>query len=130
MYSFKQLINYPTRITCNTSTLIDYILTNTHDNISQPGAINNAISDHNIFCTSKIVKAKYHKHTELNFRSLRNYSVGFNKQTLERNSFPNYENFYKPDIAYRDFINRFDDCVVNPIAPFKKFRVKNNKQVV
>ena len=117
MYSFKQLINYPTRITCNTSTLIDYILTNTHDNISQPGAINNAISDHNIFCTSKIVKAKYHKHTELNFRSL-------------RNSFPNYENFYKPDIASRDFINRLDDCVVNPIAPFKKFRVKNNKQVV
>ena len=56
IYGFKQLINCPTRITCNTSTLIDHILTNAQDNISQSGVINTAISDHNmIYCTRKIL---------------------------------------------------------------------------
>ena len=89
-YGFKQLINCPTRVTCNTSTLIDHILTNSLDNISQPGFINTAISDHDmIYCTRKILKAKYNKQKELTFRSLRNYSVDIYKQALERASFTN-----------------------------------------
>ena len=48
IYDFKQLINCRTRTTCNTSTLIDHILTNTQDNISQSGVINTTISDHTI----------------------------------------------------------------------------------
>ena len=120
------MINCPTRITCNTSTLIDHILTNTQDNISQSGVINTAISDHNmIYCTRKILKAKYNKHKELTFRSLRNYSFDIYKQVLERASFPNYNNFHNPGIAYNDFVNRLD-CVVNAIAPFKVVKVKNN----
>ena len=52
IHGFKQLINCPTRITCNTSTLIDNISTNSQDNISQSGFINTAISDQNmIYCT-------------------------------------------------------------------------------
>ena len=35
MYGLSQLIDCPTRITSNTSTLIDHILTNTQENISQ-----------------------------------------------------------------------------------------------
>ena len=109
IYGFKQLINCPTRITCNTSTLIDHILTNAQDNISQPGVINTAISDHNmIYCTRKIRKTKYNKHKELTFRSLRNYSVDIYKQALERASFPKHDNFHNTDIAYNDFMNRLD----------------------
>ena len=78
-----------------------------------------------MYCTRKILKAKYNKHKELTFRSLRNYSVDIYKQALERASFPNYDNFHNPDIAYNDFINRLD-CVVNAVAPFKTVRVKNN----
>ena len=48
IHGLKQLINCPTRITCNTSTLIDHFLTNTQDNISQSGVINTTISDHTI----------------------------------------------------------------------------------
>ena len=72
IYGFKQMINCPTRINCNTSTPIDHILTDSQDNISQFGVINNARSDHNvIYCTIKILKAKYNKHKELTFCSLR-----------------------------------------------------------
>ena len=59
-YGFKQMANHPTRITGNTSTLIDHILTNGQNNISQCGVINTAISDHNIIhCTRRISKDKY-----------------------------------------------------------------------
>ena len=120
------MINCPTRITCNTSTLIGYILTNSQDNISQSGGINTAISGHNmIYCTRKILKAKYNKHKELTFRSVRNYSFDIYKQALERASFANYDNFHNPDIAYNDFINKLGS-VVNAVAPFKTVRVKNN----
>ena len=120
------MIKCPTRITYNISTLIDDILTNSQDNIPQSGVIDTAISDHNmIYCTRKILKAKYNKHKELTFRSLRNYSVDVYKQALKRASFPNYDNFHTPDIAHNDFINRLD-CVVNAVAPFKTVRVKNN----
>ena len=119
-------MNCQTRITCNTSTLIDHILTNSQDSISQSGVINTAISGHNmIHCTKKILKAKYNKHKKLTFCSLRNYSVDIYRQALERASFPNYDNFHNPDIAYNNFINKLD-CVVNAGAPFKTVSVKSN----
>ena len=120
------MIKFPTRITYNTSTLIGHILTNSQNKISQSGVINTAISDHNmIYCTRKIVKAKYNRHKELTFHSLRNYSVDIYKQALEIASFSNYDNFHNPDIPYNDFINRLD-YLVNAVAPFKTVRVKNN----
>ena len=73
MYGLSQLIDRPTRITCNTSTLIDHILTNTQENISQSGVIDTAISDHSlIYCTRKILKGKYNRHKEITVRSLKN----------------------------------------------------------
>ena len=52
MYGLSQLIDCPARVTSNKSTLIDHILTNTQENISQSGVIDPAISDHSlIFCT-------------------------------------------------------------------------------
>ena len=47
------------------------------------------------------------------------------KETLERVSFPIYENFDNPDVADSDFITRLD-CVINDIAPLKRVRIKNN----
>ena len=120
------MINCSTRITCNSSTLTDHFLRNSQDNVSQSGVINTAISDHNmVYCTRKILKAKYNKHKELTFQLLRNYSVHIYKQALEKASFPNYDNFHNPDIAYNDFIDR-NYYVVNAVAPFKTVRVKNN----
>ena len=84
------------------------------------------MSDHNmICCTRKILKTKFNKHQELTLCSLKNYSVDIYKQALERASFPNYDNFHNPDIAYNHFINRLD-CVVNAIASFNTVRVINN----
>ena len=80
------------------------------------------------YCTRKILKTKYNKHKEITkkFRSLSNYSVDVFKQALERASFPSYDNFHNPDIAYNDFINRLN-CVVNVVAPFKTVRSKKTQ---
>ena len=45
---------------------------------------------------------------------------------MEIASFPSYDNFHNPEIAYNDFINRLD-FVVNAVAPFKTVSVKNNR---
>ena len=126
MCGLSQLTDCPTRITSNTFTLIDHILSNTQGNISQLGVIGTAKSDHSlIYCTRKNQKVKYNRHKEITFGSLKNYSPGVYKGTLERVSFPKYENLDNPDVAYSDFITRLD-CVTNAIAPFKTFRIKNN----
>ena len=125
-YGFKQLIKGPTRTTRSTSTLIDHILTNRHEYISQSGIINTAVSDHSmVYCTRKISRAKYNKHKEITFRSLKNYSVDIYKDALEKVSIPNYDNFDNPDLAYSDVISRLES-VINVVGPIKIVRIKNN----
>ena len=54
-FGLKQLIKSPTRVTPNTSILIDHILTNTNEKITKCGIINIGLADHQmIFCTRKI----------------------------------------------------------------------------
>ena len=68
---------------------------------------------------------KRNRYKELTFHSLKNYSADVCKETLVRFSFPNYEKFDNPNIAYSDFMTRLD-CAVNITAPFKRVRIKNN----
>ena len=76
IHSLKQLITCPTRVTCNTSTLIDHILTNSTEKIFQSGTIDSGISDHQlIFCTRKVKQVKFHKHSIVSLRSLKHYTV-------------------------------------------------------
>ena len=84
-YGFKQLIKGPTRTKRSTSILIDHILTNTNEYISQSGIVDITVSDHSmVYCTRKISSAKYIKHKEITFRSLKNYSVDVYKEALEK----------------------------------------------
>ena len=125
-YGFKQLIKSPTRTTRSTPTLIDHILTNRHEYISQSGIINTAVSDHSmVYCTRKISRAKYNKHKEITFCSLKTYSADVYKEALEKVSIPNYDTFGNPDLAYSDFISRLES-VINVVAPINIVRVKNN----
>ena len=63
----KQLIKDPTRILCNTSTLID-ILTSSSEKVVQAGIIETSIPDyHLIFYTREIKKAKPNKHIIFHF---------------------------------------------------------------
>ena len=89
----KQLIKHPTRKTCQTSTLIDHIIRICEEKVTQSGAIDTSLSDHQlIFCTKKIKKVKANNHQQISFRSLKNYLMG-NFEELKNIAFPKYENF-------------------------------------
>ena len=102
-----------------------HILTNTQKNILQSGITNTVVSYHSMtYCTRKIQKQKY-----INTRNLlsltENLLDEIYKETLERVSFPNFENLDDPDETYNYLFTRLG-YVLNAIAPFKAFRVKNN----
>ena len=128
IFSLKQLITCPTRVTCNTSSLIDHILTNSTEKIFQSGIIDCGMSDHQlIFCTRKVKRAKFNKHSNVFLRSLKHYTVNVFVEILQKVNFSNYERFSCIDAAYTDFLNKLMK-VVNEIAPSKEIRIKNSTQ--
>ena len=129
MHGLTQLIQSLTCITCNTSTLIDHILTKAPSRVSQKGAINVGVSHHQlIFCTRKISKIKTGgAHKYLNFCSLKNYTADYYKDALQQVDFPNYRNFGDVNEAYSNFFQKLM-TVIDKIAPYKSKRVKGNTQ--
>ena len=77
MFGLKQIIKSPTLMTCRNTSLTDHILANILSQISQHGAINVSVSDHQlIYCTMKINKVKprdVHKH--ISFRLFTKYTL-------------------------------------------------------
>ena len=74
-FGLNQLIVNPTRITCQSSSLIDHILTNTPNKVINSGVIELGLSDHQlIFCSRKISKIKYHSHKSTRSRSFKKYT--------------------------------------------------------
>ena len=128
LFGLEQIIETPTRITCNSSSIIDHILTNSSEIISQSGVIDTGISDHQlIFCTRKKTKIKVNDHKQITFRCFKNYSEKTFDEALEKISFPDYEIFLDIDTAYKDFFSKLSE-VVNKMAPEKTKRLKNSTQ--
>ena len=106
-FSLLQLIKVPTRITCNSATIIDHILASYPERVTQQGIIDVGLSDHQlIFCTRKLSKIKRGTHKHIKFRSFRHYSADLFKETLTSINFPNYPNFNDATEAYDDFTQK------------------------
>ena len=125
-FGLVQLIKVATRITSESSTLIDHILTNMSGKISQSGVIDIGVSNHNlVFCTRKLKKQKFNSHKTVLVRSMKNYSKeGFNN-ALQNITFPNYETFLCVDKAYNDFQAKFLS-IIDTFCPSKETRIKNS----
>ena len=126
----KQLIKHPTRITCHTSTLIDHIITNCEEQVTQSGVIDTSLSDHQlIFCTRKIKRVKTNNHKQISFRPLKNYSMENFERELKNIAFSNYEKFSDVNSAYNDIVNK-NTQVINNLAPYKTIKVKSVQRMV
>ena len=109
-------------------TLIDHILTNTPDKVSQSDVIDLGLSDRDlIYCTRKTSLPKSHKHNEIFVRSMKRYSAEKFLEILREIIFPNYLTYTCVNDAYSDFKYRFIGAI-NFIAPSKKIRVKANSK--
>ena len=128
LHGLKQLITSPTRVTENSSSLLDHILTNFTDRVSQSGVVDTGLSDHQlIYCTRKINRTKFNTHKYIRTRSLKNYSQSLYLEKLNEINFPDYSKFTDINDAYSDFTGRVTS-VIDQIAPMKEIRVKNNSQ--
>ena len=120
-----------TRITCETSTIIDrisYLIINSAEKISQFEIVDSGISNHQIIlCTRKIKRIKNREQKCINFRSLKNYSAEAFLDALKDLDFPNYEDFNHIDNAYSNFVLKVSR-VIDDLAPSKQSRIKNNNQ--
>ena len=121
----KQLIKEPTRI----ESLLDHVLTNCDEKISQSGVIPLGLSDHELgFCTRKLLKAKFHTHKHVFSRSMKSYSQEKLVELLSNEPFPDYSQYVDINDAYDDFVGRLS-AAINKVAPMKKVRVKQGSPV-
>ena len=128
LHGIEQLLTLPTRITNNSSSLLDHILTNSADRISQFGIVNVGLSDHQlIYCTRKITRTRLNTHKYVKMRSLKYYSEDLYVKKLKEIDFPDYSNFKDINEAYSDFTGKVAS-VIDEIAPIKEVRVKSNSQ--
>ena len=78
LHGLEQLIKEPTRITEKSETLLDHIISNSAQKVSQHGVLNLGLSDHHmIYCTKKSTKAKSFDHKHIKIRSMKNYTKTF-----------------------------------------------------
>ena len=74
LYDLIQLIGEPTRETCHTSTLLDYIAVSTASNIVESGVLKVSLSDHNmIFCVRKYRRALKGQHKNITTRQMKDF---------------------------------------------------------
>ena len=118
----KQLIKHPTRIACHASTLVDHIITNCEEKVTQIGVINTSLSDHQfIFFIRKIKRVKTNNHKQNSFCSLKNYTMENFERELKILCSQNTKSFVTPTVTEVNKITQ----VIDNLAPYKTIRVKN-----
>ena len=120
-----QIITSCTHVTKTSSSLIDHILTNSQDRISQSGVIETTFSDHfSIFCTRKITRNKHNKHKTIKIRSFKNYDKDAYLERLKGINLPDFDESRNIDEIYNNFIIELSK-IIDYVAPLREIRVKN-----
>lgn len=126
-YGLEQLIDIPTRITANSSTLIDHIYTNSKQYIVEVCAPPNGCSDHKPICLTWLKKhTKIPKvgHKIIYYRNFKNFKEEHFLLDLLSTNLDYIYQIRDPDDAAEFFVTTFM-LVYNKHAPFVKKRVKH-----
>ena len=127
-FGLKQLIKVPTRTTTSSSTIIDHILANYPEKVTQCGVIDISLSDLQfIYCTRKISKIKRGSQKQMQFRLFKHYTVDLFEQEISKLNFPNYHNYNEINEVYNDCIQKIMS-VIDKVAHIKERRVKQNSK--
>ena len=124
----EQIITRPTQVADQTATLIDHIVTNSPDKVSQSNVIGLGLSNHDlIYRTRRTSLPNSHKHNVVFVRSLERYSPEKFLEILRDIVAPNYPIYTCVNDVYSDFIYRFVEAI-NSRAPSRKITVKANSK--
>ena len=112
-----QLIQEPTRITEKSETLLDHVISNSAQKVSQHGVLKLGVSDHQmIYCTRKSPKTKSFGHKYVKIRSMKHYSRELFLKKLRLIKFPKYFEFIDINSAYSHFMQVIIS-IIDEIAP-------------
>ena len=127
VYQFEQLIHEPTRVTKDSSTLIDHIYTTNTEHIRTSGVTPLEISDHHmIYLTRKFKQPKtFHRHIEINYRSYKTFNENAFRQDLELAPWSVLDMEDDPNDAWTTWRTLYNE-VLDQHAPLKTRRIKSN----
>ena len=93
-FFLEQLISIPTRVTSKTAILIDYVLTNSSQKVTQRGVIELGKSDHDyVHCIRKTPSLKLNKQNDISIRSMKNYTKEKLLELLTKTENPRLHDF-------------------------------------
>ena len=129
LFGLRQFIYTPTRVTESTSTIIDHIYSNNHNNIVSAGVKELDISDH--YLVECNVNFRMHRssmkcHTYIRYRSFKHFSKDHFLSDLAQAPFGLIYNHNNPDEALETWNSVFLS-VVNKHAPLRRKRVKHQQ---
>ena len=109
-----------------TSFLLDHILGNSKESVTQHVVITLGLSDHDfIFCTRKAKCFESEKHNTISVRTYKNYFKKLLEERLTNMKIPSYVLFSCVDSAYNHLSKILQDTK-NDIAPVNVIRIKGN----
>jgi len=131
LFNLKQLIKEPTRITCNSKTIIDHIVVNCEENVSQSGVIHIGLSDHFLtYCTRKIGKKSNFNckdENKIKIRSTKKYNKDVLIEKLNAANWSELLMCRNINSAWSIFRNLFIS-VLDEVAPIRELRVKTHTE--
>ena len=74
LYQLSQLIDEATRVTMTTTSLIDHVVTNTPEKISDSGVIHTGISDHSLIFAIKKISVIKKQENIVEMRNMKNFN--------------------------------------------------------
>ena len=123
-HGIKHLITSP----MTSTSLLDHILINSSERVSQSGVADVGLSDHQMtYCTRKITRLKHNTHRFVKTRSPKNYSKDSSLQELVNTKFPEYSKFTDINFAYSDFIGKLT-TIIDKVVPVREMSIKTNSQ--
>lgn len=100
-------VKVPTRVTSNSSTIIDLILASHSDRVTQQGIIDVGLLDHQlIFCTRKFSMIKRGSYKLNKFCLFKDYSADHFENILTSIDIPNYQSFNDATEVHNEFIQK------------------------
>lgn len=128
MGNLKQLIKDPTRVTPTSSTIIDHIVCNNEDKISQSGVISSGVSDHYItFCTRKSQKVTTCKQNLVRIRSTKNYNKDVFNDKLNAIDWSSLLLCRNVNEAWEKFRSLFHSVLDN-VAPYRDIKIRQQTE--
>ena len=127
-YNFNQCITSPTRVTHNTSSIIDLIWTNERDKIGQASVIEISLSDHYlVYCTlGKTKGCKQNEHRHKVGRNMKKVDVEKLKEDVAALSWEVIQNMNSVIEAY-DCFEKTLLSILDKHAPVRKKRIKKKE---